>query len=60
MAYVRKTRDVFEIVGFYAGGWEAVTCEDTRREASRRLREYLENEPGTPFRLIVRRERIAG
>lgn len=39
----------------YGDGWEDVTEEDTRAEGLERLREYRENEPGVPHRLIRRR-----
>lgn len=58
MAYVRKTRDEFEVQGYYAGGWECVTTEDTRKEARARLKEYRENEPGTAFRRKTIRVKI--
>lgn len=61
MAYQRKTRDYYDVEGNYGSGhdWEAVTAEDSRREAMARLREYRENKPGVTFRLRARRERIA-
>lgn len=61
MAYVRKTRDEFEIRGNYGygHGFETVTSETTRREARARLREYRENEPGVPFRLVCVRVPLA-
>jgi hypothetical protein len=37
-------------------GWEDETCEDTRKEALQRLREYRENGLGS-YRLIRRRVR---
>ena len=37
-------------------GWEDLTAETLRSEALERLREYRDNEPGTPFRKIRRRE----
>jgi len=46
----------YDVQGNYGYGWEAVTCEETRREALKRLREYRENEPGVPFR--VKRVRV--
>jgi hypothetical protein len=57
---VRKTRDVWVVQGNYGygQGWEDVTAEETRDEIKQRLREYRENEPGTPFRVRRRRERI--
>ena len=60
MTYQRKTRDVYDVEGNYGygDGWEAVTAEDNRKEARERLKEYRENEPGTPFRIKKHRERI--
>ena len=56
--YQRKTRNLFDIEGLYAHGWEPVTCEETRKEARERLKEYRANEPGTAFRIRKYRERI--
>ncbi len=60
MAYIRKTRDEYEVQGNYGygRGFECVTTEDTRREARARLREYRENEPGVPFRLKAVRVKL--
>lgn len=60
MARKRKTRDVWEVRGNYGygHGWECVTAEVTRKEALARLREYRENEPGVPFKLVKTREEI--
>jgi len=58
MAYKRKTRDLWDVEGYYAGGWEAVTCEESRSEAKARLKEYRENDPGTSYRLRKYREKI--
>jgi hypothetical protein len=55
---VRKTRDYWAVEGYYYGTWEEVTAEDHRREALQRLKEYRENEPGTAFRLKMKREKI--
>lgn len=52
----------YEVQGYYGKehGWEAVTTEETREEAEARLREYNENELGTPHRVRrVRREETA-
>lgn len=59
---VPKTKLVHVVQGNYGygHGWEDLTAEDDRVEARARLREYRENESGTPFRLIRRREKIAG
>ena len=60
MGRERKTRDTFEVQGNYGygHGYEVVTTEEDRIEARRALREYRENEPGVPFRIVKRRERI--
>lgn len=60
MAYVRKTRDEFTVQGNYGygHGWEDLTSEDTSKEARKRLREYRENEPGVPFRMVCKRVKI--
>lgn len=57
MAYQRKTEDEFQIHGDYGhgAGFEEVTCETTRAEGLARLREYRENEPGVPFKLVTKR-----
>ncbi len=56
--YTRKTVDIWEIQGNYGCGWECVTAEETRKEARERFREYTENEPGVPFRMKLKREKI--
>jgi len=58
MAYTRKTKDVFEIQGFYCGAWECVTSEETHKEARQQLKTYRENERGTAFRIKIVREKI--
>jgi hypothetical protein len=42
----------------YGHGWEDSTAETVYSEGRARLREYRENEPGVPHRLIQRREPI--
>ena len=51
MAYTRKTYDEWQIQGCYSGQWEEVCSEDNRKEAFQRLKEYRENESGTPFQI---------
>ncbi len=58
MGRQRVTRDEYQIHGYYCGGWEEVTCEDTRKEARERLKEYRENETGTAFKIVKRRVRL--
>jgi hypothetical protein len=40
----------------YGHGWEDLCAEETREEANARLREYNENEPQHPRRMVKRRE----
>jgi hypothetical protein len=57
---VPKTRLIWVVQGNYGygSGWEDVTAEESSKEIRERIREYRENEPGVPFRLRRRRERI--
>lgn len=60
MAYVRKTRDEFEVQGNYGygHGFEMVTTEETRKDAKEQLKCYRENEPGIPFRIVRKRVKL--
>jgi hypothetical protein len=55
MAYTRKTEDEYQIHGNYGYGWEEVCAEDNRKDAILRLREYRENQPEYPVRLMKKR-----
>lgn len=46
MAYKRKTRDEWRLLGNYGYGWDVILTEDTRAEALEQLKTYRENEPG--------------
>lgn len=59
MSRARVTRDVFEVHGDYGHGFEMVTAADTYAAARQHCREYRENEPGIPFCVLKKRERIA-
>ncbi len=43
----------FDLEGNYGRGWEILCCEETRKEARERLKEYRENEGGT-YRIVRR------
>ncbi len=45
MAYIRKTRDTYDVEGNYGygDGWEVVTAADTRKEAQDLRKDYREN-----------------
>lgn len=58
MAYQRKTRDVWEVQGYYCGEWEMLTTEETKLDAHKMCRCYDENEPNVAHRVKKVRERI--
>lgn len=55
--YIRKTRDEWHTQGDYGCGWETVTIDETYTEALQMLRDYDDNEPGIPHRIIKKRVR---
>lgn len=55
MAYIRKTKDEFQLQGNYGYGWEYILAEDTPQEARQRKREYIENAPQYLYRIIKKR-----
>ena len=59
MPYIRKTYDEYEIQGNYGQGFECVTTEETYKDARAQLKCYRENEPGTTFKIVVKRVPIA-
>jgi len=56
----RKTRDLYVVQGNYGygHGWEDLTAAETRKEARSLLKDYRENEPSTPTRLVHKMVRI--
>jgi hypothetical protein len=58
MSYKRKTRDEWQLHVNYGQGWEHEISEDSFREARDRRREYRENCPEYPVRLLCKRVRI--
>lgn len=57
MARERKTVDTWQLHVNYGQGWEHEITESTSREARERRREYRENCPQYPTRIVYRRER---
>lgn len=58
MSYVRKTHDEWDIEQKTSEGWELVSCEVTRKAARQDLRDYRENQPEYPVRIVKRRVKI--
>ena len=57
MAYVRKTKDEYRLLCnyVYGDGWEEVLAEDTFKEAKERKKEYVENMPQYPYKIVKKR-----
>lgn len=58
MAYIRKTRDEYDIQQNNGYGWETVSCEETWKHARRAVKEYRENQPNIPARIKKIRVKI--
>jgi hypothetical protein len=58
--YARKTRDEWQLhINYgYGDGWEHEISEDTRKEAIQRRKEYRENCPEYPVKIVCRRVAI--
>lgn len=54
-AYTRKTEKEYQIHGNYGYGWEEVNAEDNISDGRRSLAEYRENDPKTPYKMVVKR-----
>jgi len=59
MSYVRKTKDEYVLMTNYGygDGWEEVLTEETFAEAKQRKKEYIENMPQYPYKIVKRRVR---
>jgi len=55
---MKKQKYYYAVEGDYGHGhgYEEVTAEESFLEARERLREYRENEPGIPFRMMKKKE----
>ena len=58
MSYIRKTEDVYSIMGNYGSGFEEVTTEETMEDAKQMLKDYRENLPQYPHKIVVKRIKI--
>lgn len=58
MKYVRKTKDVWDLMSNYGYGWESEVSYNTYKEAKEDLIAYRENCPNGSFYLKKRREPI--
>lgn len=58
MAYQRKTKDVWHFYVDYGYGWEHELDEYSRAEIRQRQKEYRDNCPQYPTKVVKGRERI--
>lgn len=60
MAYVRKTKDEYYLLCNYGygDGWEVVLTEETLKEAKERKKEYVENMPQYPYKIVKKRVKL--
>ena len=56
MAYVRKTRDEYELEGFFreTGRWEYILTAEDFKDAKEQIKCYRENDP-RPYRITKHR-----
>lgn len=59
MTYQRKTYDEDQIHQNAGYGWEEVCAEDTFKEAKQRLKEYRNNQPEYPVKIVKKRIKLA-
>ena len=57
MAYIRKTKDNYILMGLYCGKWEELASYDNMAEARADKKAYRENERGS-YKIIKKREKI--
>ena len=57
MAYIRKTIDEYRLLCNYGYGWECILAEETNKEIADRKREYIENAPQYPYKVVKKRIR---
>lgn len=58
MAYQRKTRDIWRIYVDYGQGWEYEGADYSRAAARQTQRDYAQNCPQYPVKIVKGRERL--
>lgn len=56
--YIRKTKDVYYLQGFYCGAWEDLFECENRADAREQKKTYDDNEKNVAHRIVKRREAI--
>ena len=58
MEYVRKTKDVYYLMGNYGYGWEEMFECENWKDAREQLKTYRDNEPQYSHKIVKRRVKI--
>lgn len=56
--YIRKTKDVYILMGNWGYGWDEILTENTWKDIRTRLKEYRENDNSAAYKIVKKRERI--
>ena len=57
--YIRKTKDVYILLGDYGQGFEELCTEESRGDIKQRYKEYIENDTySRGFKIVKKREKI--
>lgn len=51
LAYQRKTRDEYDLLGNWGYGWDYLLTEDSVEKIKLRLKEYRENDPRADYKI---------
>ena len=55
MAYIRKTKDEFQLLCNCGYGWDYLLTEYTLKEAQTQLKDYVENMPDYEYKIVKKR-----
>lgn len=53
--YIRKTKDIFYLLGWYGYGWDYVEQAETLKEIKQAKKEYQENQPQYIYKIVKKR-----
>lgn len=55
MAYIRKTKDEYQLLYNCGNDWEYLLAEDTMEDAEKQKKEYAENIPEYQYKIVKKR-----
>lgn len=56
--YIRKTKDIFYLLGWYGYGWDYVEQAETLKEMKQAKKEYQENQPEYIYKIVKKRIKL--